>query len=355
MARSLPRLAACILIACFRLGAQVEDGSTFTTTDRAAIKETYHLWHSQADGIWPGSAAISSPLIYVKQSVEYAIGFPKPLQGFTKVALHSDSSLSLQLRSRTFPPDIAASFPVEGVAAVIIGTPAQLHQSIEAWVITAEHEVFHVYQWANGSGEKIAALHIAPAEQATSWQLTFPFPYHDKNVTRLAHLQGYPLWLACNDKAREDALYDVGTSLDAVHVYKSVLDGLDRKDYLYSKFQEWNEGVAKYTEYRFAEHAAQTGYSPDPAFQSLPAYKGYANLWTAIYRDLPFLVKHTGRAAQDRNMFYHLGLGKALALDRVDPGWKSRYFLPEVWLDDLLASSIERGATAKSLTPARER
>lgn len=33
---------------------------------------------------------------------------------------------------------------------------------------------------------------------------------------------------------------------------------------------------------------------------------------------------------------------KALALDKVDAGWKKRYFLLGVWLDDLLAESIER-------------
>jgi hypothetical protein len=34
------------------------------------------------------------------------------------------------------------------------------------------------------------------------------------------------------------------------------------------------------------------------------------------------------------------GMGKALALDRVDPGWKRQYFASGVWLDDLLNISM---------------
>jgi hypothetical protein len=33
-------------------------------------------------------------------------------------------------------------------------------------------------------------------------------------------------------------------------------------------------------------------------------------------------------------------MGKALALDRVSPGWKEKYFVPGVWLDDLLAAAV---------------
>lgn len=51
--------------------------------------------------------------------------------------------------------------------------------------------------------------------------------------------------------------------------------------------------------------------------------------------------EHAGRATRDRNAFYHLGMGKALALDRVDPRWKKQYFAARVWLDDLLHISMD--------------
>jgi hypothetical protein len=119
-----------------------------------------------------------------------------------------------------------------------------------------------------------------------------------------------------------------------------LLGNLNPKDYLYSEFQEWSEGVAKYTEYRFAECAAKPDYVPVQSFRTLPGYKGYADLWKTTYQNLPYLIKHAGRAAQDRNAFYHLGMGKALALDRVSPDWKKQYFANGVWLDDLLRLSL---------------
>lgn len=100
--------------------------------------------------------------------------------------------------------------------------------------------------------------------------------------------------------------------------------------------------MAKYTEYRFAESASQPNYAPESTFRSLPEYKGYPDLWNTVYQNLPYLVKHAGRAAQDRNMFYHLGMGKALALDKIDPDWKRQYFAKEIWLDDLLTSSLSQ-------------
>jgi len=38
--------------------------------------------------------------------------------------------------------------------------------------------------------------------------------------------------------------------------------------------------------------------------------------------------------------FYHLGLGKGLLLDRPMPDWKTRYFAPGVWLDDLVFAAL---------------
>jgi mannose-6-phosphate isomerase-like protein (cupin superfamily) len=109
--------------------------------------------------------------------------------------------MPLQARSRTFATDLSASFPVAGSAAVVIASPDLLKKSPEEWVIIAEHEMFHVFQAANGSEQKIAALDIASRNEAASWQLKFPFPYGDKNVMRLIQLQGYPLWLAANSSA----------------------------------------------------------------------------------------------------------------------------------------------------------
>ena len=296
----------------------------------------YHLWSSRADDIWANAGKTRIPVVYVKDNIEYAIGFPEPIEGFGPVI--SESGLSLQARPRTFATDLSASFPVAGTPAVVLGSPELLKKAPEEWVIIAAHEMFHVFQAANGSMAKVASLSIG-SRSDPSWQLTFPFPYSDPEVMRLIHLQGYALWLAANSKESEDAKYNAGTAVDAAAVYRAFLERLhDPKGYLYSEFQEWSEGVAKYTEYRFAECAAQADYMPADSFRALSGYRGYADLWKRTYRNVPYLVKYAGRAARDRNAFYHLGMGKALTLDKVSPDWKTRYFAAGVWLDDLLAS-----------------
>lgn len=308
--------------------------------DIAVLSEAYNLWSSAGDSIWRGATKISIPVVYVKHDREYAIGFPSHLEGFAAFPPSALLNKSVQFRKRTFSPTLSASFPVAGSPAVVIGSPEALGKTPEDWVITATHEMFHVLQAAHGSYAKIASLEIAPANNP-AWQLNFPFPYKDADVMRLIHLQGFPLWLAATSTQPADAVYDIGTALDAAHVYKAYLDLIKAdKSYRYSEFQEWTEGVAAYTEYRFAEAAASPTYQPTSAFSALPAFQGYGRLWSQVYKARPFLIKHAGRAAQDRNAFYHLGFGKALALDAISPNWKQQYFAPQVWLDDLLATVI---------------
>ena len=222
-----------------------------------------------------------------------------------------------------------------------MGSPEALGKGSGNWVITAGHEMFHVFQAANGSYQKATALEIGPKDEA-SWQLTFPFPYRDADVMRLIHLQGYLIWLAAQSSDQNDAKYNIGTALDATRVYRSYLARLtsDEKAYRYSQYQEWNEGAAAYFEYRLAEKAAADTYRPTHGYSSLPGAQRYADLWREAYESRPFLTKHAGRAAKNRNAFYHLGAGKALALDQVDAGWKKRYFGTGVWLDDLLAETV---------------
>jgi peroxiredoxin len=82
----------------------------------------------------------------------------------------------------------------------------------------------------------------------------------------------------------------------------------------------------------------------------LPDFKSYQQVWDDSYKGRIFLVKHAGRAAQSRTTFYHLGLGKGLLLDRLLPDWKTRYFAPNVWLNDLLMLALGQPSELRPLT-----
>lgn len=319
--------------------------------DAIRIAEAYHLWKSLGEKVWAGSTDVAMPFLYITPDYEYAIGFPKSLAGFQPLERSSLINEPIQSRHRIFDPGLSASFPIEGINAVVMGTPAALEKSSGEWTLVAIHEMFHVLQHSRGATEKVKALALG-SESDASWQLNFPFPYKDADMMRLIHLQSYPIYLAVNGTDEAEIKYNAGTAVEAIRVYQSALQrqSPDGKSYKYSLFQEWKEGIAFYTEYKMAEAAANSNYQPAAAFQQLPDYKSYQQIWDESYKARVFLVKHAGRAAQTRTAFYHLGLGKGLLLDRLLPDWKTRYFAPNVWLNDLLMTALGQPSEIRALS-----
>jgi hypothetical protein len=310
--------------------------SQLSQEDVALINETFHFQKTLGNQFWTGWSELKIPIIYITKDYEYAVNFQKKLTGFESVSSHHFPDKNVQSRKRTFDPKAEASFDIEGINAVVMGSPANIGKSSSQWVITAAHEMFHVYQTSRGSMQKVKTLKLG-SETDASWQLNFPFPYKDEDVMRLIHLQGYSIYLGITSQDDEDAKYNAGTALDAILVYRNFLKTLGgERNYQYSKFQEWSEGIARYTEYKMAEAAANSKYQPTAAFRQSKDFKSYKQLWDENYKSQLFPIKHSGRAVRSRTLFYYLGLGKGLLLDRLMPDWKTYYFGEEVWLDDLL-------------------
>jgi thiol-disulfide isomerase/thioredoxin len=116
----------------------------------------------------------------------------------------------------------------------------------------------------------------------------------------------------------------------------------------YARFQEHDEGAGRYTEYRVAELASED-YEPTPEFAALEDFVPYARVWSEAYASSPFVIKHGGRAVRTRTLFYYTGMGKCLLLDRIGGDWKSRYFAPDVWLDDLIRDAVGAKTTLRPL------
>ena len=346
----------CVLVTAAMAYGRAQLGQTTVAPplpheDAVLIAEAYHLWQSLGEKVWTGWTAVRVPFMYVTADFEYAIDFPKPLEGFTKLESNPELGKPCQARKRVLSAQLSASFPYEGIDAVVIGTPKALEKSPTAWVLTASHEMFHVLQGARGERQKVAQLKIGP-ENDPGWQLDFPFPYKDPDVMRLIHLQSYPIYLATTDKDEAALKYNAGTAADAIRVYRTFLlkQSGDNKVYNYSQFQELNEGIAFYTEYKMAEASVKEDYQPSEGFKRLPDYKSYRQVWDDDYLNRLFLVKHAGRAAKSRTAFYHLGMGKGLLLDRLMPDWKTRYFAPTVWLDDLVFAALGQPSEVPVLT-----
>ena len=315
--------------------------SALSRRDAALIAEAYHLRQSLGDTVWPGWSKISIPFLYVTAEYEYAIDFPKKLSGFHIMDQDVLLGRPMQARKRTLSRDLSATFDFQDVDAVVMGTPEELTKSLGSWVLTATHEMFHVLQHTRGSNEKKGGLGIG-SEGDASWNINFPFPYKDNDVMNLIHLQSYLVYLAVTNTSKEDLNYNARTAVETIRVYKNFLNKISSAEphYKYSQLQEWSEGIAFYTEYKIAEAAATTTYKPLAEFRHLQGFTTYQKVWTDEYKNRLFLAKHAGRAARSRTAFYHVGLGKGLLLDRLMPDWKTRYFSPGVWINDLLMIAV---------------
>ena len=311
--------------------------------DLAVIGEAYNLRTSLADSAWFGWGKGDMPIVYIKGDWEYAIAFPTSLNDAADSAFYPEIGRSVQVRPRTLSPHLAAAFGFEGVNSVVIGTPESLEWDPNRWVIKANHEMFHVYQYRSGHLEKVQALKIGP-DNNPSWHLDYPFPYDDDAVMAAAHLIGYNLYLTATTQDTADARYQAGTALDAIKVFESLLqrDSTGEKDYNYARFQQSGEGISQYAELALTRAIREYGYTATSAFAALDDAQSWDD-FAESYEGTIYLVKHAGRAAKNRLVFYHLGLGMGLALDRMMPEWKGRYFESEIWLDDLLAEAVETG------------
>jgi len=322
-------------------GAEPPAESRLAAADIALIGEAYRLVKTLGAEVWPDFERTDAPVLYIKGERQYAVGFPTPLEGFVPLEGVTVAGRAVQVAPRSFPPALAAAFPLQGIHAAVLGTPAVLELSPPQWALKAAHEMFHVFQYRHGWLEKVAALEIGPRDQA-DWQLNFPFPYQDPDVAALMHLGSYPTCLAIGATTAADAVYNTGVAAEALAVLQGVLRSKtgDEKAWRYLLFQEATEGVAKYAERRIAEAAAAAGGRPAVEFSALPGCVPYGTVWTDDYAGQTFLVKHTGRVSRNRTKFYHLGLGKCLLLDRLDPAWKARYFEMGIWLPDLVDRAV---------------
>ncbi len=107
----------------------------------------------------------------------------------------------------------------------------------------------------------------------------------------------------------------------------------------YERKREWLEGLAKYAELAIGREAGRAlDYQPIPEIQSDPDFKNYETrerFWSAQLGEIRRLKNRSGETR-----FYYVGMAQAVLLDRLMPGWKSRVWEDDVWLDALLAEAV---------------
>ena len=101
---------------------------------------------------------------------------------------------------------------------------------------------------------------------------------------------------------------------------------LSPDDYKYLAFQFWQEGIARYTEYRVAQLAAEK-YKPSESFRNLPDFTSFGQVADDVRKRIFRQLSSQRLGESRREVVYPFGAAEALLLDRLKPSWRSRYFV----------------------------
>lgn len=300
--------------------------------DRVRIAEAFRIGRALGNRVWKGWDKAPFAVLLVTPEREFLIRHPRPSKDFTRVGYDPLLRGEVYSRERTFDTHLLATFPaVGGVPTVVIGQAENTSQkSSTPWVVTVLHEHFHQLQTSRpGYYAEVSALGLARGDESGMWMLNYAFPYAEPEVSRQYEAMCRLLAEALRAKKGRELSAKVAAYLDARRRFGALLRP---DDYRYFSFQVWQEGVARYTEYRVARLAARS-YRPSRGFRSLKDYKSFGETADAALRNVLRELETLRLGEYRRVAFYPVGAGEALLLDRVNPRWKGRYFAEPFYVE----------------------
>lgn len=132
---------------------------------------------------------------------------------------------------------------------IVVGTPEKTNKNSTNWVITLLHEHFHQYQFTSKNYyEEVKKLDLSGGDETGMWQLNYPFPYNNSKVVKQFNKYTSALFKAVSNVEKKHFNKDFKDYLKERLKFKKILKP---EDYRYFSFQIWQEGIARYTEYRF--------------------------------------------------------------------------------------------------------
>ena len=320
--RRLAAIASLLLATTWTSAAPAQDSSAVTgfgPADRARLAEAFRLADELGDELWPGWSKAPFAVLLVTPEREFLVRHPAPPAGFTRYAFDSTLGTDVYARTRVFQVNLLATFPIGGpLPVIVIGKPELTGKSTNAWILTLLHEHFHQLQFSRpGYYAGLNALGLARGDTTGMWALNYPFPYAARDVGGRFDSLAHAL-------ARAASGDTVPGAIEAARRARAAFTaGLARDDARYLDFQLWQEGVARYTEYRIAALAAER-FTPSAAVRALPDFRPWDVVRDSVRNGI---VRGTENAHIDRGrgVVYPVGAALALLLDAARPGWRDEY------------------------------
>jgi hypothetical protein len=322
LAFALLLLSACVVASRFAVDAQAQTPQ-IPIIDRVRLAEAFRLSDQLSETVWPGWRKAPFAVLLLTGDYEFLLRHPQPSADF--MAAGDDALLKTKVyyRKRTFPPNLLATLFVGGLPTIAIGQAENTSAKISTlWVVTLLHEHFHQLQYGQPDYQAgVQALNLAHGDQTGMWMLNYPFAYQSEAVNQAYAAMCERLAEALDDKRVTPFAGRLAAYLDA---RKRFRQSLSDDDYKYFSFQLWQEGLARYTEYRLARLAASR-YQPTPAFRALKDFTPFAEVAAKTLAGIQAELAKPALAEHERGVVYGFGAAEALLLDRANPGWQRRY------------------------------
>jgi hypothetical protein len=342
--------------------------------DKARLAEIFHLRETLGEVTWPGWGTADIPIIHYNEAYVFLVGYPDPPSSWVKVPegkptggpwepVMDDSfngetyyrqplpasgetpqsfavligdrwvgslatmewmkiGLTNEIR-QDLPPPLAAVFPYTLFTGVLL-------DNSEHYMAAVLHETFHAYTGM------VAPARLAEAEHANREESRYPWEDADLQEAWQVELDLLADALRA-DSAQSTA--DLARQFLDQRTRRRQEAELDELQIAYEQQREWLEGLAKYVELEIWRQAATTpGYRAVESLADDPEFEQYTTYDAHWSREVTQMRRMASDAGEGR--FYYTGMGQAVLLDRLLPGWKEQAMQADVFLEALLGAAV---------------
>lgn len=296
--------------------------------DKVRIVEAYKIAERSADSIWIGWSKTPFVILLVADDYEYLIGHTPLTDDFSPLGYDEILKKDVFYRNRVFDKKLLATFPaVDGIPTVVIGLPENTGLNSVGWTITLMHEHFHQMQMTDPDYfTAVDRLDLSKGDQTGMWMLNFPFPYDSKEASDQLTVMNTLLADLIVD-------YDEDKFNEYLSERAKLKEIFGEENYRYFSFQLWQEGLARYTEMEIMR-MLNDGYTTTKAFQNLKDYQNVNEVVIYAFKELQQTLKTAKLEEYQRVLFYSIGAGEGILLDRVNPEWKKKYFTEKFYIEN---------------------
>lgn len=320
--------------------------------DRVRLAEAFRLGEAVGDHVWPGWSEVPFAVLLVTPDYEFLLRHPKPSEDFASLGYNPVLKCEVFFRKRTFPLRLLATFPAirgSALSTIVVGQAENTEAKTSTpWVVTLFHEHFHQLQNAQPNYfADTRALGLARGDETGMWMLNYAFPYDKSEVQERYSALKRLLADALSARTKEERASKLAAYLGARREFQQ---SLKTDDYKYLSFQLWQEGIARYTEYRVAQFAAEH-YRPTKEFRALKDYEPFSKLAEELRAGIFSQLQSSQLGEAKRLVVYPFGAAEGLLLDAARPSWRRRYFVDKFDLGKYYEATGKQTATTDKSRP----